>query len=53
MKIPLPPNVQEDKRICAFCNGVGDMAINGPGRYLLIIQCVFFLHKKFYFNIDY
>ncbi|CAF1682442.1 unnamed protein product, partial [Adineta ricciae] len=34
MKIPLPRNAQQDKRVCAFCHGVGDMATNGPGRLL-------------------
>ncbi|CAF3363447.1 unnamed protein product [Rotaria sp. Silwood1] len=34
MKIPLSQNAKQDKRICAFCNGVGDMITNGPGRLL-------------------
>ena len=33
MKIPLASNATQDKRICAFCNGVGDLMTNGPGRY--------------------
>jgi hypothetical protein len=32
MKIPLSSNAKQDRRICAFCNGIGDMATNGPGR---------------------
>ena len=32
MRIPLSLNAKHDKRICAFCNGVGDLATNGPGR---------------------
>ncbi|CAF3505803.1 unnamed protein product [Adineta steineri] len=34
MKIPLLSNATQDKRICAFCNGIGDMTTNGPGRLL-------------------
>ncbi|CAF1210250.1 unnamed protein product [Rotaria sordida] len=34
MKIPLSQNAKQDKRICAFCNGIGDMTTNGPGRLL-------------------
>ncbi|CAF5218848.1 unnamed protein product, partial [Rotaria magnacalcarata] len=34
MRIPLARNGQHDKRICAFCNGVGDLTTNGPGRLL-------------------
>ncbi len=36
IKIPLSPNAKQDKRVCVFCNGIGDMTNNGPGRYLLI-----------------
>lgn len=32
MRIPLSHNSKHDKRVCAFCNGIGDMATNGPGR---------------------
>lgn len=32
MKIPLSSNAKQDKRVCAFCNGIGDLATNGPGR---------------------
>lgn len=32
MRIPLSLNAKYDKRICAFCNGIGDTATNGPGR---------------------
>ena len=32
MKIPLSPHAKQDKRVCAFCSGVGDLATNGPGR---------------------
>ncbi len=37
MKIPLSLNAKQDKRICAFCNGIGDMATNGPGRYIKFV----------------
>ncbi|CAF3790913.1 unnamed protein product [Rotaria sp. Silwood1] len=32
IKIPLSFNAKQDKRICIFCNGIGDMTNNGPGR---------------------
>ena len=35
IKLPLSPNAKQDKRICVFCNGIGDMTNNGPGRYLI------------------
>ncbi|CAF2074749.1 unnamed protein product [Rotaria magnacalcarata] len=34
IKIPLALNAQQDKRICVFCNVVGDMTSDGPGRLL-------------------
>ncbi|CAF3886677.1 unnamed protein product [Rotaria sp. Silwood2] len=34
IKMPLSLNAKQDKRICIFCNGVDDMANNGPGRLL-------------------
>lgn len=37
IKIPVPSNAQQDKRICIFCNDIGDMKNNGPGRYDLIL----------------
>jgi hypothetical protein len=34
IKISLSPNAKQDKRVCVFCNGIGDMTSNGPGRLL-------------------
>ncbi|CAF0790054.1 unnamed protein product [Rotaria sordida] len=34
IKIPLSLHAKQDKRICIFCNGIGDMTNNGPGRLL-------------------
>jgi hypothetical protein len=34
MKIPLSSNAKQDQRICAFCNGIGDLTTNGPGRFV-------------------
>lgn len=33
IKISSALNAKQDKRICVFCNGVGDMKTNGSGRY--------------------
>ncbi len=32
--IPLSLNTKQDKRICVFCSGIGDMISTGPGRLL-------------------
>jgi histone-lysine N-methyltransferase MLL3 len=34
IQFPLSLNANQDKRICVFCNGIGDMSSNGPGRLL-------------------
>lgn len=38
IKIPIPSNAKEDKRICVFCNGIGDMTNDGPGRFDIIVN---------------
>lgn len=35
IRIPLSANATQDRRICIFCNGIGDMINNGPGRYVI------------------
>jgi hypothetical protein len=32
IKISLSPKAKQDKRVCVFCNSIGDMTSNGPGR---------------------
>lgn len=34
IRIPLPTSAEEDQRICVFCNKIGDLISDGPGRYL-------------------
>jgi len=47
MKIPLTPNAKQDKRVCAFCNGIGDMTTNGPGRYIEYSFLFYYLENKY------
>ncbi|CAF1248982.1 unnamed protein product [Adineta steineri] len=54
IKIPLTLNTKEDKRHCAFCNGIGDMTTNGPGRLLNLdvgqwchLNCAFWSYEVY------
>jgi histone-lysine N-methyltransferase MLL3 len=46
------PSSSKDKRICVFCNGIGDMTANGAGRYrfYLIIRFSYYFIRLL--NLD-